>query len=61
VEALIKDDEVILEEWRRATTAPKHLHGDGDVITIKPRRGTDRAYLLGRERAGVLKDGAGFV
>jgi hypothetical protein len=50
VEALIKDDAVILEEWRRATTAPKHIHGDsdGDVITIKPRRGTNRAYLLGR-------------
>jgi hypothetical protein len=50
VEALIKDDEVILEEWRRATTAQ---HGGdrtskADVISLEPRHGTDRAYLLGR-------------
>jgi len=48
VEVLLRDDPVILAEWREATTAPKHVHSDGDVITITPRRGTDRAYTLQR-------------
>jgi hypothetical protein len=37
-----------LRLFREATTAPKHLHGDGDIRTITPERGTTRAYTLDR-------------
>src|SRR5208337_3788711 len=49
--------------WREATTAPKHLHkrkgasDDADNISIKPKHGTSRAYLLSRlkkERPDLL-------
>lgn len=50
MEALIPNELVVLAEWRKATTAPKGrpVTKNGDVITIKPKRGTDRAYLLDR-------------
>lgn len=51
VEALLKDDVEALRLFRAATTRPKHKHhDDGDNITIKPRRGTDRSYTLTRLR-----------
>jgi hypothetical protein len=46
VEALLRDDAVILAEWRAATTAPKHIHADTCNTSIRPVYG--RAYLLGR-------------
>lgn len=43
------EDEEALALWRQATTAEKHVHkADGDNITIKPERGTARAYILDR-------------
>jgi hypothetical protein len=35
--------------FRQAMTGKKHVHrSDGDNITIKPKRGTSRAYTLDR-------------
>ncbi len=51
VEALLKQakaDQDLLRRWRAAVTRPKHVHADGDSITIKPERGTSRAYTLTR-------------
>lgn len=59
VEVLIKDDSETLRLWRKATTAPAHVHQtDSDNITIKPKRGTDKAYTLERlerERPDLYK------
>jgi hypothetical protein len=38
----------VLRKWRVATTAPKHMHHDGDIVTIKPERGNSLAYTLDR-------------
>jgi hypothetical protein len=50
VERLIKDDTEILALFRKATTRGKGQpkKSNGDIITIKPERGTSRAYLLER-------------
>jgi hypothetical protein len=53
VEALIKDDPVILAEWTQATTGQhggdrKSGKNKFDVINLDPKTGTSRAYLLGR-------------
>jgi hypothetical protein len=50
VEALLRDDPVILEEWRRATTRDGgRPTKTADNISSLPRRsGTDRAYTLSR-------------
>ena len=45
---LLRDDPVILAEWREATTAAKHVHADSSNRTTKPKRGTIRAYTLQR-------------
>jgi len=47
-EALVRNDAEILAIWREATTAEKHVHTDGDNVTIKPERGNKRAYTLDR-------------
>ncbi|MCL2429290.1 MAG: hypothetical protein FWD12_08670 [Alphaproteobacteria bacterium] len=45
----VLDDDDTLAMWRKEITPPKHVHhGDTDVISIKPKHGTDRAYLLAR-------------
>jgi hypothetical protein len=41
-------DPDLYAEWRDATAAPKHVHHDGDNITIKPERGTALPYTLSR-------------
>jgi hypothetical protein len=49
VEALIKDDAVILAEWREATTANKGKpEVNHDNVMIKARQGNSRAYMLTR-------------
>lgn len=59
VEALIKDDAETLRLWRQAVVPEHGEYGrgrpkpqsqsiDGDIITIKPERGTSRAYTLDR-------------
>lgn len=52
IEKLIKDDPEVLTLWRQAVTAPAHIHrgdlGGSDNITIRPERGTSRAYTLDR-------------
>ena len=48
VEALIKDDPVVLPMWRQAITGAKHVHADADIISIKPKHGTSRGYTLAR-------------
>jgi len=48
VEALLKDDAKALRLFRAATTAPPHKHTDSSNRTVRPRRGTTRAYTLDR-------------
>jgi len=48
VEALIEDDAELLTMWRKAMTAPKHLHADTDNVSIKPGHGNSLAYTLDR-------------
>jgi hypothetical protein len=48
VEKLVEDDAEALAMFREATTGKKHAHADGDNITIKPERGTSKAYILDR-------------
>lgn len=49
VEALIKDDPELLQLWRQAITPPKHKkHNDPDIISIKDKHGTGKAYTLDR-------------
>lgn len=49
VEVLIKDDPESLLLWRQAITPPKHVHHDGDNVTINSDgRGNSRSYTLDR-------------
>jgi hypothetical protein len=51
VEALLKQaksDQDLLRRWREAVTRPKHVHGDGNDVPIRPHRGNSRAYTLTR-------------
>lgn len=59
VEKLIKDDPETLAMWRKAVTAPKHVHAvdndniiikslNNNIIQSKPQQGTSRAYTLDR-------------
>jgi len=43
VEVLLRDDPVILAEWREATTAPNHRPAESsdNITTLPPRRGTE--------------------
>jgi len=48
IEALIEHDDDTLAMWRKATVGAKHVHADGYNRTIKPVRGTAKAYTLTR-------------
>jgi hypothetical protein len=49
VEKLIKDDVETHAMWRDAVTAPKHVHRDGDIVTIS-ERGNTKSYTVARLR-----------
>ena len=49
IEALLKDSPDVLAMWREEMTNEPHKHLDeGDNITIKPERGTGKAYTVSR-------------